>query len=330
MKGLRQFIKGNKGSSIVFATGAMTFILILAAVVVALGTCYLSTSNLQNAVDAAALAAGGGLPCGSCDTNASDALRSMASRYLTKNGVGADSARTEPSDIVNGKYTGVSVTASMTVATSFARIIGINSLTITRHAKAVISPVTKATGLVPLSVDRDYLSQTMASGQTQHLTLKFGATTGVQGSFGAVDLDGSKSGGASDYECNLLDGYDGAVTVGTILPVEPGNMSGPTFDAFWSRYNSCTHFSGQGGCGIDHYVKGCPRVVMVPVVNYITSKSVEICGFAAFILEAGTGDGVQSTVTGSFVNLTAHGTDYDENGAGSADDFGVYSVHLTN
>lgn len=309
---------------------AMTVFLMAAAMVVDLGLCYYETSSLQNGVDSAALAAGLLLPVKADDDIAVASLKQTAAQYLQKNDSAAAQISVEPDGLLSGRYTSIKITAGEQVETHFAKVIRINQISITRSASAQISPSTEMTGVVPLSIDSVYLKNAIASGLTNHITLKFGATTGVQGSFGALDLDGSNSGGANDYNANLLSGYSGNILVGSILSVEPGNMSGPTFSAFWSRYDGCTHFIGQGGCSLEHYVTDCPRVVMVPVVQYISSKSAKVTGFAAFVLEAGTGNGTQSTVTGSFVNFVKAGGGYDRNGLGSNDDYGVYSVHLTN
>lgn len=329
MKRAVNILRSQEGSGIVIAALAMTVMLIMSAFAVDLGICYLETSDLQNAVDAAALAAGRLLPAQAGDGAALANISQTAAGYLEKNGFGGSEINVEPCNEINGKYTSVKVSANTQAVTSFSRIIGINSLNIKRSAAAQISPVTKMDGIVPLSIETEYLQAAIAGGNTNHMTLKFGAATGCQGSFGAVNLSGTNGGGANDYNSNLLNGYGGEIQTGDVLAVEPGNMSGPTFDSFWSRYDSCTHFSGQGGCTYDHFVKDCPRVVFVPVVQDLSSGSVEISGFAAFILESGTGNGVESTVTGSFVNVVTAADGYDRQGPGGGDDFGVYSVHLS-
>jgi hypothetical protein len=45
------------------------------------------------------------------------------------------------------------------------------------------------------------------------------------GNYGAAALGGR---GASNYEDNIINGYDGAVRIGDVLDTEPGNMTGPT------------------------------------------------------------------------------------------------------
>ena len=328
MKKIFLMRRRRKGSSTVIVALSMTVILIIAAFVIDLGTCYFEASSLQNGVDAAALAAGSKLPAAVGDNIAIDNIRRTITQYLEKNGI-TETPDIEPDNPVNGNYTSITVSVTAQVYTTFAKILGIEKISVKRSATSQISPSTEMKGIVPLSVDSDYFHNALASGQTEHVTLKFGATTGIQGSFGAVDLNGTNGGGANDYSCNLLNGYSGVIKVGQVLPVESGNMSGPTFDAFWSRYDSCNHFSGEGGCTVDHFVDDCPRVVPIPIVQYLDSKTVKVCGFAAFILEAGTGNGTQSTVTGSFVNMAVGTGSYDAGGLGGADDFGVYTVHLT-
>ncbi len=106
-----------------------------------------------------------------------------------------------------------------------------------------------------------------------------------------------------------------------LYPVENGNMAGPTARSFNYRYNACTHFPGGGGCTAGQYEAHCPRLIKVPVIEYVSKNNVKIIGFAAFVLE-GLADTEKDTITGF---LCRYGHDrvgwrrYD----GTAADYGV-------
>jgi Flp pilus assembly protein TadG len=319
----------NERGAIAVVTALVLVVLLLAtAFVTDFGLAYLSAAELQNAADSAALAAASLLPTDVGDSAAMDEIEEVALDYLEKNGNGwSYTADVKPEIGGNNQYTSVTVSISRSVPLYIAPVIGIDHVQITRSATAQISPTIETSHMVPLSITEEYLTQAMDSGETQHLKLKFGASSDdvYKGAFGAIDLDGSGGGGASDYEEWLANGYEGKLYVGLQLPVETGNMSNPTMSGFEDRYNSCMH----GGCTISDYVEDCPRVVIVPVITYDDAHTVTIEGFTAFVIEKCDGQGKNSIITGSFIKeLPVTGTGSLDDGLGSNIDFGVYSITL--
>ena len=326
---IKRSIFNEEGATIVIVALSFTFLTIIVALVVDIGIAYYKTAEIENAADASALAAGQQLPVKANDANAVANIKNKAIEYAQKNGIeNLQASDIVLTNLVNGYYSQLTVNIPVHIETNFARIIGINSIDITRNAKVKITPIKKLDGVVPLSIDKAGLDYCLANNITTHLPLKFGGGAGTLGSFGGIDIDGVKGGGADDYALWLAYGYTSQLSAGEgMFPVEPGNMAGPTNSALTIRYNSCTHFPGSGGCTADHYVNKCLRVVKVPVIVYDASrKNVSICGFAAFVIEPLTDSGY---IYGSFIKMTTQGVPSDTVNFGDALDFGVYTLKLT-
>lgn len=328
----RKLIKEETGSSAALIALCMTALLSMSAVAVDLGTAYVHTAEVQTAADAAVMAAGLMLPVSATDAVGCSLIRAEAKEYIEKNGV------EYTDDIViylageeNGCYTRIGVEIPATSETAFARIFGVEEVTFTRAAESAVIPCVSISDVVPLSVQESTLDALIASGSTEHVILKYGKKTGevVNGAFGAIDLDGVNGGGANDYVSWLSNGYNGYLSIGDVLPVESGNMAGPTLKGVTARFNSCTHFMTSGGCTAEHYEAGCPRVMKIPVIEYVTSgKTVRIVGFAAFVLEDYTTYSSQGYVIGTYVDMVNIGSVYGDV-TGAAESYGVYSLTLS-
>ncbi len=321
------------GESLLIVVLAMTALVGVAATVTDMGAAYVKTAQTQTAVDAAVLAAGLKLPIKSSDASGLDQATATAREYLTKNGVAdASTASVTFGDLDGGSYHSITVTQPAVSETAFARIFGIDEITFNRSAQAKVVPCAALSDLVPLSIQEDVLNEMIATGATQHAILKYGSNTDEveNGSFGAIDLDGVKGGGANDYTSWLAYGYQTKLTIGTVLPVESGNMTGPTYSGIVERYNACTHYPSNGGCKAGCYSDDCPRVMKVPVIVYTDSsyKYVRVVGFAAFVLEDYTTYEDLGCVIGSYVDMVNIGA-ADGDLTGTASGFGVYSLVLS-
>ncbi len=334
MKRLFQWLKLREcGESLLIVVFSMTALVGAAATATDLGVAYVKTAQTQTAADAAVLAAGMKLPVGVSDTSAKADAIATAKDYLAKNGVAnPDEATITFGDLSDGLYHSIAVSQPAVSETAFARIFGIDEITFQRGAEAKIVPCSALSDLVPLSIEESTLNYLIENGLTEHAILKYGTNTEDvdYGAFGAIDLDGVKGGGANDYNTWLANGYQDKLTVGTILPIEPGNMTGPTYDGVVQRYNACTHYPSEGGCTYSKYFDDCPRVMKVPVIEYTTSqhKYVRVVGFAAFVLEDYATYEDIGCVVGSYVDMVNIGA-ADGDLTGTADSFGVYSLILT-
>jgi hypothetical protein len=329
-----RYLLQESGQSLLVIIFAITAMIGVAATVTDLGTAYVKTAQTQTAVDAAVLAGGFTLPIKTSDSTAIAKATTVAKEYLTKNGV-TDTSNTTVTlgDLTDGAYYSIYVSQPASAPTAFAKIFGITSITFARDAKAKVVPCTALSDLVPLSIQEGILNQLIADNKTQHCILKYGLKDDNvnNGAFGAIDLDGVKGGGANDYTNWLANGYQAKLTVGTVLPIEAGNMTGPTYAGIVERYNACTHFPSEGGCKISKYVDDCPRVMKIAVIEYTDSshKYVRIKGFAAFVLEDYTTYADKGCVIGSYANMVNVGA-ADGDLTGTKPAFGVYSLILTN
>jgi len=330
MKHLFNYLKKNEeGSTIIIVAFSVTLLTIIAALIIDLGIAYYKTAEVENAADAAALAAGQLLPVKVSDTNTITIVKNRAIEYAEKNGMmNMQFNNIELFNEVGGMYTQLKINIPIQIETSFAKIIGVKTLNITRSATVKITPCGKVADVVPLSIDKTKMDYYLANNQSTHLALKFGGGAGTQGAFGAIDLDGVKGGGANDYYSWLAFGFTGQLSAGEqLFPVETGTMAGPTNNALTLRYNECNHYQSSGGCTIDHFNPNCPRIVKAPVIEYDSKHYVQIRGFAAFILEPLTDSGY---IYGSFIKMVVPGVPSEIINVGDVMDYGLYNVKLSN
>lgn len=318
---MKKWWQSESGQSAFLFALILVVLIGMLAMVIDYGMPALTTRKLQNAADSAALAAASKLPAYS--TADEDAVKAEAINYVVKNGFSDVDVSLEKSSGASVLDT-VIVTAYSNVDYSFAKIFGLASVDLERSASAQIKAVSSLRGVVPLSIEKGEMDAALANGN-YYMTLKFGGGSGTNGAYGALDLDGSNGGGASDYRDRLINGYNGTITVGASLPTENGNMSGPTEQDLQQRYNACTHYTSEGGCTPEHYDKNCPRVMLIPVVVYNSAHSVTVKGFAPFLLDSYHGAGNECFVYGTYLpSFVVDGSDT----SGSASPYGPYTVKL--
>lgn len=152
-------------------------------------------------------------------------------------------------------------------------------------------------------------------------TLKEGGGSGSNGNYGCLALGGS---GACNYRFNILNGYDGELKVGDYVETEPGNMSNPTKSSINELVNDCDHCPE---CTYSSFDPECSRIITVVIVDSLDvngRSSVQIRGFASFLVKAVTGQGNKCIVEGYFVKNITQG----ELSEGQKD-YGLTGVRLT-
>lgn len=307
----------ERGSVIVLVTLALTALLGFCAIVTDVGLMYVEKAHLQNSVDAAALAGVQELP------NDPNLAEQTARDYASQNGISAVTVTFEAN---NAK---IIVRATKQVPTIFARIWGITEQQISVSAKALMVPVTEQSGTVPLSILNDI---DLIYGQ--QYTLKYGGGSGNTGWYGAIALSGS---GANDYRTDLASGYQGTLSVGQIVDVKNGNMSGPTEQGIADRLAQDTRVPRNTFADHD---RNAPEIMYIPIVTPYGQKQMKIVGFAAFFLDGVPGNGNNSIITGRFLQtLSSNGknnaslsdllqTEFDMEHAGASTNFGLYTPKL--
>ncbi|MDD2433345.1 MAG: pilus assembly protein TadG-related protein [Clostridia bacterium] len=305
---IRQRLGEKKGAVAVLMALALTTLLGVTALVVDVGMVYLHNLKVSNAVDAAALAGIQALPANP------DLAYQLAESFALKNGVAPEDVNIQ----ITADQRGINVQARKTVDYFFAQILGFSSINVGQSAGAKVENLSAVVGAVPLCIENQeliyneaYLLKSGAGGkpdEAQH-----------SGWFGALSLGGH---GAKAYENNLKFGYQAELKVGDLWEIESGNMSGPTTRGIEYRLAQCKH---TPACTSESFVRNCPCLVMVPVVQLCGKEIVKVQGFALFFLESVEGQGRDNNVWGKFLRLHLPG----EITAEEAGDYGVYSSHLT-
>ena len=298
-------ILSEEGESAVIAAVAFVAMVMLTGVVIDLGLSYSKASSLQSAADASAYAAASLLPVGTDEQDKITEITDRAIEYANKNGCPTDDVITvDLIGEVSGKYTTVSITLETEIRFIFGKILGLTGRSVERKATAQISSITESSKMVPLGMSIPTLLDSIVATGGMDVPLKY--ATGEEGFFGALNLSGVKGGGANSYEQWLAYGYDGVINIGDELYTEPGNMEGPTETAFYDRFNSCTHYTGEGGCTPEHFDLKCPRVLTLLLYERVSTRSVRITGFRPFIL---TGINAEGEILASIIDISSAGGD---------------------
>jgi len=206
----------------------------------------------------------------------------------------------------------ISITLTRAVPYYFGRVLGLVSSPVITKATANLLNTGSAAGALPIG-----LSIQTSYSFGQNITLH-------QGGVGPGNWDGVALGctGAACFSANLASGYAGTVTVGDILPSEPGAKSGPTASGINARVSSGQSVD-PGGTWSDHTLTD-PRVGIVPVVDWTGCNgrcSVPVKGFAAVWINGASG----SDINAVFIGAIAVGAVPSQTGA----NYGIYRAVLT-
>jgi Flp pilus assembly protein TadG len=290
----------QRGSVAILFALALTALMGFAALVVDVGQAALTGQRLQQAAAAGALAGAVRLP--------QDPAGAVAAAVAVAagNGVAPGSVSATPSP----DGTSLRVTVQGSTPTTFARVFGIQRLTLGGTATAQVGLPGAVFGAVPFGVP----AQTFVVGQPY--VLKSGSGN-VQGNFFALALGGR---GAANYEWNLEHGFAGWLHVGDEVEPEPGDMAGPTATGVQYRLDA------DPGATVAAHGPDSPRLLLVPVVTGYgpgRSQPVTVVGFAAFFL---TGQDDAGDVVGVFERAVVRGGFLPYS---AADDAGVHVVRLS-
>lgn len=308
MKFCRSLYKSEKGTVAILLAIAMVVLAGFTALVTDAGLLFINHGKLENGLDSAVLAGAQALPAD--PEGALDAAR----EYAELNGMQSG----EYTFNISSDNHSISGDATRRVGMFFARALGVDGASVQASSRASVSPIAAVIGIVPFGVlDYDFEFG-------DEVVLKEGAGDNqYAGWFGALRLGGN---GASVYESNIKYGYDGEIKIGDVIPIESGNMSGPTQKGIEYRINQCHH---SPSCTIDCFQEGCPRILTVPIVcieeiNPGTHVfSVRVLGFGAFLVDEYVGHGNDNEVRGAFIRYVIPGTSN-----GNASDFGLYQAQL--
>jgi hypothetical protein len=297
-------MSSNKGSATVFFVMALTVITAAAALVMDIGTVVSEKAILSSTLDAAALAGAQELAYNG------DNVQLVVNDYISKNSCNLK----ELEILVDATTNSVEVRGVKAVDHYFATVFGNDSQDISDSSKAIVANISSMKGISPLAV----VEQHFKFGEKY--ILKEGGGGSNSGNYGALALGGS---GASNYRANLLEGYNGTISIGSSVETEPGNMAGPTETAIRQLVQSCSH---SPLCTYDSYNSNCSRIIYLPIVDTLDvngRSEVTVLGFATFFLEGVTRYSNKAEVTGRFIKYAAQG----ETSSGS-NEYGTYCIKL--
>jgi Flp pilus assembly protein TadG len=282
----------QRGAALVFIVIGLTALLLAAALALDVGHATLNESRLQNAVDAAALAAAKILDDTKSTTLAtteaftafgnnanSTGDQELASAYANGNGsisITVQYSATLPPFTVGspvGPYVRV-IASGFRRPTWFATLAGISQVSLSASAVAGPSPsIYQSCNLVPMMVCGNAAAGAAANwGYTVNaptvmkLAAPGGGTVGP-GNFQLIQLGGS---GANVVRQNLAGGYNGCLTLGNSITTQPGNETGPVADGLDTRFGD---YSGSMGGDQSIYPPDVITTQPSPALTVNTSAS---------------------------------------------------------
>lgn len=305
---LRRLAAGERGSALAFTAVAVLGILGMLALAIDLGMLYETRGQAQRTADAAALAGAAALVDYGNDPGVEDRVYEYAEPYVEENPVRGVVASMEPGDVdVDLDDWRVTVTVHRTaerenpVSTLFGRIIGKETVDVTAVATAEAAEAGGAKCLLPLAIpdrwydanddglydtdDGDYYEPWPGDGSppspTGYSNDDIGEEILIKPFKKNQQMNESwyypwrppGQQGADDYRENITSCVDEDLVYefGDTVDSEPGNMAGPTRqafqdlidqdpDAYWDDVNECV--TRGDGCIFDS-----PRIRPAPMFD---------------------------------------------------------------
>jgi Flp pilus assembly protein TadG len=260
----------QRGQAAILTIVALTTLIGMVALVIDVGVWRTERGHMQNAADAAALAAAAYLPGNAGKANG------VAHATAAKNGASSADVTFGQTDPTSTGFDTVTVRVHAPGKPYFSKLFGIGGFDINATATALAQSYTsiKSNQMAPIALMRD-------DAQNVGFGVEFPAKLGSSssGNFGAIQLPVEQAGcnpsalnGAADWANEMAGQYDICpVSVGDVLPVKPGAMNGPT-NALAQRIGTNTQ-TFQDVVGTDPnggfsslLDPSSPRLVVMPIV----------------------------------------------------------------
>jgi putative Flp pilus-assembly TadE/G-like protein len=300
--------KSSCGQAYVVTILFLVVLLAMAAAVLDVGSWYRAHRSLQSTVDAAALAGAQSLPENPGTANA------LASQYAAKNGGGSMqisfSTKVFPNDTITVK-------GSRPAPGFFAKVFGVNTITVRTHASARAGYPTQVKYVAPIVVDEKHpklqCNPNPCAGPTELVYQHFksnGSPNGA-GNFGFINLTGEGGVGSSDLGNWIENGFDKYLGL--------GDYDAKTGNEFSS--------SNVGGALEDRL----GTVLLFPIYRKLTGNGTnakyQIIGWAGFKLTGMDLKGNNEKLFGEFVSVTWDGIQA-ESASDAPPNFGLKNVSL--
>jgi Putative Flp pilus-assembly TadE/G-like len=298
----------SSGQAYVLTILFLVVLLGMAAAVLDVGSWYRAQRALQATVDAAALAGAQKLPESTGEASA------LANDYAAKNGGGSITVSFSGDVVANDTIT---VEGTRPAPGFFAKVFGVDSVTVKAHAKARTGGISQAKYVVPIVVDEKHpklqCNPNPCSGETElkYQHLKANGSPDGSGNFGFINLTGDNGTGTSDLEKWITNGFDKYLGLGD-------------YDARTGNPFSSSHI----GDVLDARVGD---ILLFPIYRKLTGSGTgakyQIVGWAAFRLTGIDVHGSNEKLFGEFVDVTWDGIQAGSVGE-TPPDFGVKNVSL--
>jgi hypothetical protein len=283
--------KQNCGQAYVLTVLFLVVLLGMAAAVLDAGSWYRADRALQATVDAAALAGAQALPEDSGEAAA------LADEYATKNGGGSITVSFD-TEVFDDDT--IIVEGSRPAPGFFAKVFGVDSVTVNARAKARAGYPVAAKWVAPIVVNvkheklqncpDDPPCKDDTSLEYYHLKNN-GAQNDGAGSFGFINLTGDNGVGSNELGNWISEGFDQFLEVNQDYLVSTGNPF------------SSTNIKGA----LDEKVKE-GDILLFPVYDKLTgtgnNAKYHIVGFAAFVITSMDLSGNNEKFYGHFVSVT--------------------------
>jgi hypothetical protein len=307
----KAFGRAQSGQMMLVTAIVMVVVLGFAAMAIDVGLAYRDRRDLQNDVDAAALAGAQHLP------NNPAVAKDRANDWLLKNGV--QPGQITSIDVESGLAANdtIRVEVDDNFGWIFGRVLGLTTSNIGAHGKARVGSVEGNNELMPWAIlqgDSNCLDSGGNAIWGQDCVVKVGAGSSISGWYGALDYDGN-GGGSSEYESNIIDGMtdttycasgdftdpcpgttqvadlDGNKVGGTGQGIETRLASGPACDSNGNGTDDFDEVFQPDPSGINDYIVTCPdspRAVIIPIVSIssVPVQDVTIQGWTLAYLES--------------------------------------------
>jgi hypothetical protein len=300
---MKKIISSDKGNILVLAAVGMLAVLGFASLSVDVGCLMTARAQLQNAVDAAALAGASGLLYNPATATNRAIYFGGCNTCLNR------AVQLSGADITFPTANRIHVLSTFTAPLFFARAFGINQVNIAKSATAEIASICATNGLRPLAIPQADWSIGDA------VVIKQGSSNDENPSFFyPIDFPplnrGNPISGASVYRDNLANGSSSMVHINDVLQVEPGNMVGPTQAAVNDliALDAQAYWDGQRVVNSSYAGSASPRIIKIPLYDpaYPPANGrnqVTIAGLGAFFVEGFAG----KNLIGRFIRLITNG-----------------------
>ncbi|MDZ7271677.1 MAG: pilus assembly protein TadG-related protein [candidate division KSB1 bacterium] len=310
----------QKGSALALATAMMFVFLCCAGMAIDLGSILSSRTQLQSAVDAAALSGARGLI-----QNEQRAI-SYAVATFGANKLQNRSLQLNAGEVSFPAANQVHVSVTRPVNLFFLQLIGLRRVNVSAEATAMCGTVRSTYGLKPWAVPDEHWQV----GDRVVLKTSPHGHGGTQGSwhypicFPPLNR-GNPVRGADAYRNNLIYGASCKVEIGDWLLVEPGNMQGPTSQGVNEilALDPGAYWDGDHIAGSRYPGDSSPRVCKIALIDPNDDPGngrteVRVIRFGVFFLEGMDGQ----DVVGYYMRAATRG----EMGPGGSDLFAVKLV----